>query len=212
MEIIKYMGYVNRSRVDHEIATVQPFKVNVDRCWGADITPLMDSIERSFRVYQYKKDNGVKFGEHELFYWTNTNPNCLRADGKLSFFSLNLNDRTPTDERHAVLDRLLEILKQWDGSVVGEKSEILKLSDGTCRKIDHSPSKASVCYHDELIDSDALHIKALERMNFIGNRKCKCGGLVGRFRHDCFGTLFQKHRTRKFYKITDEAAACTELV
>jgi len=211
MNITNDRSYINHSRIENGIATEQPFKVAVDRCWGKDITPLMDEIERTFKVYQYKNDNGVKYGEEELFFWTNTQYPDI-SDGKMAFFSLNLNRKTTPDERRAVLDRLLPILEAWDGSVVGAKTAIVTHCDGTTEEVDRWPSHARVDYHDELIDNDTLHIKALERMKEIGDRKCECGGIVGRFRHDAHGSLFQKFRTSKFYRLTDEAIACARIV
>lgn len=34
-----------------------------------NITELLDILENNFRMYQYKKDNGVKYGTEDLFYW-----------------------------------------------------------------------------------------------------------------------------------------------
>lgn len=35
------------------------------------IKEILDYLENNYKMYQYKKDNGVKFGEEDLFYWSN---------------------------------------------------------------------------------------------------------------------------------------------
>lgn len=37
------------------------------------ILEIKQWLEAHYRMYQYKKGNGVKYGEHELFYWHNCN-------------------------------------------------------------------------------------------------------------------------------------------
>ena len=44
--------------------------VKDDRCVKA-FQEIKDWLEANYKMYQYKKDNGVKYGEHELFYWAN---------------------------------------------------------------------------------------------------------------------------------------------
>ena len=197
MNISDYKEYVNRRDIEIGIATEQPFKVCVHKCWGKNLTPLMDEIESSFKVYQYSKDNGVEFGKHELFFWTN----CDRSeDGRfprLSYFDVNLNDKTSVSDRRKVLDRLIQILAKWDGTRVPREDMPECALD----------SYATVDYHSELIGRDALHLKAMENMMRIGSRKCEYGGMVGHFRHGARATLFQKLRTRKFYYVTDAEAA-----
>lgn len=197
MNISDYKEYVNRRDIEIGIATEQPFKVCVHKCWGKNLKPLMDEIEASFKVHQYRMDNGVDYGKHELFFWTN----CDRvANGEfpdLSYFDVNLNDKTSVDERHKVLARLIPILEKWDGTRI-PRDGMPPTALG---------SYATVDYHSELIGRDALHLKALENMLRIGKRKCEYGGMVGHFFHKPNQTLFRKFRTRQFYYVTDAEAA-----
>lgn len=43
---------------------------------------FLDYIEGKYKLYQYKKDNGVRFGEHELFF---------RGGESYRYFTLNIN-------------------------------------------------------------------------------------------------------------------------
>lgn len=50
------------------------------------IKEILDYLENNYKMYQYKKDNGVKFGEEDLFYWSNGCPSyfdvTLQGDNK----------------------------------------------------------------------------------------------------------------------------------
>ena len=206
MNITDYKEYVNPEDIRLGIATEQPFKVCVHKCWGKNLTPLMDEIEASFKVHQYRMDNGVDYGKHELFFWTDCGRNANGEFPELSYFYVMLNEKTSVKERREVLARLIPLIRRWDGEVVGPKESHL-YENGKTTTFTRSGSYCTVDYHSELIGRDALHLKALENMLRIGKRKCEYGGMVGHFFHKPNQTLFRKFRTRKFYYVTDAEAA-----
>jgi len=72
---------------------------------------ILDWLESNYRMYQYKKDNGVKFGEHELFYWSN---------GDSSYFSIDINHNIVKSVDDVVKDILAYAqskLKDIDGYI-----------------------------------------------------------------------------------------------
>lgn len=202
MKITDYKEYVRTEDIRLGIATEQPFKVCVHRCWGKNLTPLMDEIEASFKVRQYRMGNGVDYGKHELFFWTNCDRTANGGFPDLSYFDVNLNDKTSIDARREVLARLISILTKWDGTRVPRDGMPPTALD----------SYATIDYHSELIERDALHLKALENMMRIGTKKCEYGGMVGHFFHKPNQTLFRKFRTQQAYYVTDEEAARAKVV
>jgi hypothetical protein len=57
--------------------------VTANREGETAIKQIKDYLESHYKMYQYIKNNGVKYGEHELFYWSNDND---------LYFTVNLND------------------------------------------------------------------------------------------------------------------------
>lgn len=63
------------------------------------IKDILDYLESNYKMYQYKKDNGIKYGEEDLFYWGN---------GESLYFDVTLKD----DNKKIVNERLVnEILR-----------------------------------------------------------------------------------------------------
>lgn len=52
------------------------------------IIQIADYLENNFRMYQYKKDNGVKYKTEDLFFWTN----CQREE--MTYFDVTVNSET----------------------------------------------------------------------------------------------------------------------
>ena len=208
MDIHESKELVDTGDIRLGIATEQPFKICVHKAHGKDLKPLMDKIEANFRVYQYKLDNGVEYQTEDLFFWTNTLESDFRNGGELKYFDLNLNSKQPVEKRREILDRLLKIIGEWDGSpvnpgVIRFRSDL----DGTMHEVVKSGSSAYVEYHTEPLDRETIHFKALENMKSIGKSRCLYCGMLGHFRHDNRnGSLFQKLHTRKFYLVSDEFA------
>ncbi len=68
---------------------------NTDQCLD-----LLNHLENCFKLYQYKKDNGIKYGQHELFFWCN---------GNYNYFTIDLN--ADSLENHMKLfDRVINLL------------------------------------------------------------------------------------------------------
>ena len=63
--------FINADMVRRGLADVVPLKVTFQGK-PEDQTTAMNGIEAHFKVYQYRKGNGVEFGDHELFFWCNS--------------------------------------------------------------------------------------------------------------------------------------------
>ena len=209
MNITECKDFINRSDVEKGIAKVRPFKVCVRRGWGKDITPLMDEIENHFRVYQYRKDNGVRFTTEDLFYWTSADE--PRADG-LHYFDLSLNKKQSEETQDKILAELLDIIRQWDGMRTVDEPIKVEHHDGTVSIVERSHSSAEVDYHSVLVDQETLHQKALENLARIGSRKCEYGSMTGHFVFgNPHGVLFRKFRSKTLYYTRDDSIARAEL-
>ena len=57
-----------------------------------EYTEIKEWLEENFIMYQYK-DNGVKHGDHELFYWSDS------YHGNKNYFTLKLNYKKLSIER-----------------------------------------------------------------------------------------------------------------
>lgn len=92
MKIKEYKGYLteNNQLVKAGLSDNVVTKISFEGSFQANEQLIMKSIadylEENYKMYQYKKDNGVKFGEHDLFFWTN------RDD--LLYFDVNINAET----------------------------------------------------------------------------------------------------------------------
>ena len=77
------------------------------------IFEIKEWLEANFKMYQYKKDNGVKYGEHELFYW--------HRDGDDRYFTVDIKYKDIRADRNAASEILCYIAtahKNVDGYVV----------------------------------------------------------------------------------------------
>lgn len=66
---------------------------------------IVDKLAREFSIYQY--DPGVKYGKHELFFWSNRGWNKKEW---YDHFSLTLNQDKSCIEQEKILERVTEIL------------------------------------------------------------------------------------------------------
>lgn len=104
--------FVDTDMVQRGLANIAPLKVTF-RGTPQEQTTLMDSIESHFRVYQYKKDNGVSFGEHELFFWCACD--MRTGENDMEYFYLMFNDRQSIGEREKLCSRLRFFLDGYSG-------------------------------------------------------------------------------------------------
>lgn len=70
-------------------------KIAIDTNDEKTAIEFLDYIEGKYKLYQYKKDNGVRFGGHELFFW---------RGGNYKHFTLNINHNLIDKEK--ILDDL----------------------------------------------------------------------------------------------------------
>lgn len=90
------------------------FDANIkdNRCITAFQT-IKDWLEDNYKMYQYKKDNGIKHGEHELFYWAS----WQTPEGH---WSIDLNERLSFDKRIELIDQIVKYLKDNYSDICGE--------------------------------------------------------------------------------------------
>lgn len=67
------------------------------------IQNVKDHLESNYKMYQYKKDNGVNFGKHELFYWCGDNDDL--------YFTASLNDEMPIDRNKEIVSEILTYIE-----------------------------------------------------------------------------------------------------
>lgn len=65
-----YLNLYARIR-DVDFTDVVIGKICVQGAIGEEqqITALLEDLESTFKMYQYKKENGIKYGAEDLFYW-----------------------------------------------------------------------------------------------------------------------------------------------
>lgn len=73
------------------------------------IQELKDYLESKYKMYQYKKDNGVKYGEHELFYWHNGD---TRHNDFERYFDVTLNDNNSIEHNETISKEIEQYIKE----------------------------------------------------------------------------------------------------
>lgn len=96
-DILKVLGY--KDEAIHKICFQGKFNIANSE---TIIKRIKDHLEETYKMYQYKKDNGVKFGEEELFYWSN--------DNKL-YFDVNLNNKFTIEYNNRIVEEIEAYLK-----------------------------------------------------------------------------------------------------
>jgi hypothetical protein len=76
------------------------------------IQDMKDFLEANYKMYQYKKDNGVKFGEHELFYWSNNNSDPL-------YFTIDFNEKRSFAENDMLAKKIIEYVETTYSHIEG---------------------------------------------------------------------------------------------
>lgn len=67
------------------------------------IQELKDYLESKYKMYQYKKDNGVKYGTEELFYWCNHNDE--------RYFDVTLKDHNSIEDNEKISKEIEQYVK-----------------------------------------------------------------------------------------------------
>lgn len=74
------------------------------------VTPLMDFLNKRFKIHQYEKNDAVPFlSDWDLFFWCNSK-NGIRD---LSYITLNTNHTRTVEQKAADVERLLEAIKEF---------------------------------------------------------------------------------------------------
>ena len=96
MEFKKDYSYLYLTKNEY----TEPFINEVVKCicfYGTDkfneeYTEIKEWLEENFIMYQYK-NNGIEYGDHELFYWSNS------YNGNKNYFTIGLNYKKLSIER-----------------------------------------------------------------------------------------------------------------
>lgn len=98
MQIKHDLSYLPESKVlleagfAHDVVKKICFQGHFKLNEGKFIKQIADHLEENYKMYQYVKDNGVKFKEEDLFFWTND------TREELLYFDVNV--RADTLEKH----------------------------------------------------------------------------------------------------------------
>lgn len=68
------------------------------------VKKIADYLESNYKMYQYIKNNGVKFGEEDLFFWTNERERML-------YFDLTIKADT-LDKHNFIVHSIVQYLEQ----------------------------------------------------------------------------------------------------
>jgi len=69
------------------------------------IKQIADYLEENFRMYQYKKDNGVKFKTEDLYFWTN------EEREKMLYFDVSVKADTP-EKHNQIVNSIVKYLEE----------------------------------------------------------------------------------------------------
>ncbi|MDR1132103.1 MAG: hypothetical protein LBL15_06775, partial [Oscillospiraceae bacterium] len=102
-----------------EYETVGKLCFQVYRGFERSLFVIKEWLEENFRMYQYKKGNGVKYGEHELFYW--------HRDGDDRYFTVNITHKNASARRitEEVIAYLAAAHSGAEGCVVLQYEDVL---------------------------------------------------------------------------------------
>lgn len=75
-----------------------------------NIIKILDWLENNFKMYQYKKDNGLRYGDHELHYWSNGT----------NYIQLSFNTKNSFDSWDILLSRILNHITENYSDTEGE--------------------------------------------------------------------------------------------
>lgn len=72
------------------------------------IQEIRDYLELKYKMYQYKKDNGIKYGEEELFYWHNGD---TRYNDFKRYFDVTLKDNNSIEHNERISKEIEQYVK-----------------------------------------------------------------------------------------------------
>ena len=210
--------------------------VAANRAGETAIKQIKDYLESHYKMYQYIKNNGVKYGEHELFYWSNDND---------LYFTVNLNDeKFSVEYNNRIVNEILEYIQENYADIQGyvsmqleERTDWNKVNDyihNTNFDINNLPydtlqtisSKAYCTGHTLDIESrNKLTAIEIELMNMFVDHKViyeqVSDGIFGKSDNIIKGTLkkinentfgvFKPHARKQYYTIGLKSIAKLQL-
>jgi len=223
MEIKHDKSYLNlwdgqrKAGFTQEIANKIVFDADIrdNRCIES-FQIIKDWLEDNFKMYQYKKDNGVKHGEHELFYWASwENPE--------RYWTIDFNEKLSFNKR-------IELIKQIEKYLMDNYSEIsgfIRLQYQNCMDwnlVNEYVSTLEIDYNNipyeklraifyfqfndwrNLIKDNAEKLLNIQQelLKTLEDKKVIFNGIKGTLKKiDNYGTygVFKPRATRQYYKI-----------
>ena len=187
--------------------TVEIIRVQAKMGEEEEVNWFLDMLERRFKMYQYIKDNGVKFGEEELFYW------C--GESKL-YFTLTVKAET-LEQHEKIVDDVLDIVRNDFGQTnfelsmqMGNRKDWSKIN-GYLEQISEwktiSPNIISMFYNDMKYcgtkyskeSVEKLYALSDEYLEIFVDKKVKWNDWLGTVRKLSTGYAFFKTRAKRTY-------------
>ncbi len=224
MEIIHDKYYLNLWAEQREAGFTQEIANKI--VFDADIRDarsietfqtIKDYLEENYIMYQYKKDNRVKYGEHELFYWASwENPE--------RYWTIDFNENLSFDKRIELLNQIIKYLENNFTSVGGSvrlqykncmdwnlANDFISNLDIDINNIPYAKIKALYCFQftgdwRNLTTENVNKLMSLEQelLKSLEGKKVILNGIKGTLKKidDC-GTygVFKPRATRQYYKI-----------
>lgn len=177
---------------------------------------IKDWLESNYKMYQYK-DNGIKYGDHELFYWASW-------ETPESHFTIDLNEKLSFDYRIKLIEQIVKYLKDNYSEING----FIKLQYQNCMdwnlvnkyisilEIDYNnipyDKLRSISYFQFTGDWKYLTGENIYKLNNIQqelfktleNKKVIYNGITGTLKKiDDYGTygVFKPRATRTYFSI-----------
>jgi hypothetical protein len=100
LEIKHDMHYLTKSPlVELGYTNTTVFKICFE---GKNVRNIADYLEKKYKMYQYVKNNGIRYGEHMLFFWSN---------GSQSYFDVTLNEKNTIEYNEKIANEIEEYIK-----------------------------------------------------------------------------------------------------
>lgn len=187
------------------------------------IQDIKDYLEEHYKMYQYKKDNGVTFKECELFYWCN--------DGDNLYFTINLSDYYTNEHNNKIVSEILNYIENNYSHINGfvniqyeERTDWNKVNNyilNTEFDINNLPFKTfrAIAYNTQY-NGNTISIEARDKLaeinnsflSNIENHKIECtfimSGILGQSEQIIKGTvkrvnngygIFKPRATKTYY-------------
>ena len=81
---------------------------NTGRKINKQLQSIMDVLEKEFKIYQYK-DNELKYGEHDLYFYSNKGWN---GQDYYDYMTLSFNDKNSEERNKEIFEKLNSLLEE----------------------------------------------------------------------------------------------------